>query len=104
MIGNYTAFAFFLLQNQLQCDAFTALKPTERVSRNALPEPSVEIPENGLQALAGVTLYIDSKKRDAHAEGILSGKKGILVLKGSRISLNSRLGMQTRQMGNEKSA
>ena len=98
VLKNYTDHAFFLLENVVGCDAY--------VRRNTRPKkPSVST-QRGKQTVspqpAGLVLYVDSKKSNAHAEGILLDGNKMLVRTGSRLSTYSNLLNQKKQAGMEK--
>ena len=97
-LQNYTDHAFFLLENVVGCDAYVLKKKTAKPKK-----PTVTV-ETGKQPSDpdGLHLFVDSKKGDAHAEGILLDGNKILVRMGSRLSTYSNLLNQKRQAGMEK--
>ena len=107
LLNNYTDFAFFLLRVELGCDAFVPAKKTKKIIKktatagtpatDTTPTPATNNEENN-----EVVLYIDSVKKDVHAEGVVLDGNKMLVRKGSRLSTSSNLLNQKRQDGLEK--
>lgn len=92
-LRNYTDHAFFLLENVVGCDAYAKQKPTISPQGGS---------QTGITQSTGLVLYVDSKKSNAHAEGILLDGNKMLVRIGSRLSTYSNLQNQKRQAGMEK--
>ena len=124
ILGNYTDYAFFLLREQLHCNAFEkepgkkTAQPVEKkkATVSVKKEESTEETEateektdgnkdlrlQARQALTGEELTIDSTSKGVHAEGQLDNKNGIVVKAGSTISITSNLYKQKNQASIQK--
>ncbi len=98
-LQNYTDHAFFLLENVVGCDAYVSKKKAAKPKNPALTAGS-----GNQQSVCTdrLHLFIESKKGDVHAEGILLNGNRMLVRMGSRMSTYSNLLNQKHQAGMEK--
>ncbi len=100
ILGNYTDYAFFLLKNQVGCDAFSPIAKAKPVNPTKVNQTSTTTDSTANNPR--LTLYITSLKKDVDATGILQNPQGILVKAGSKISTTSNLANQKHQAGMEK--
>lgn len=99
-LQSYTDHAFFLLENVVGCDAFVSKKKTQK-KKKIVPATDSTNPA-GTNAIGDIVFYVDSIKKDVHAEAVLLEGNKMLVRQGSRISLSSNLANQKRQDSLEK--
>ena len=81
-----------MIEALLERDVKQKPTPKARKKPTKKPEPVLE----------GLELTLKSKEKDCHATGVLQKKKTILVKAGSKISMQSRLHLQSGMKKNEQ--